>query len=92
MCDVHPTAKSTLSTSPQAFRAMLLLYLFALLLGADSSSGKRCKKHRRCKGSDTGRKSSGLKKGLWVYLDPTPNISALVPPSPSRSLSPWTYV
>ncbi|KAI7799405.1 interleukin 17a/f3 precursor [Triplophysa rosa] len=77
---------------PLAFRAMLLLYLFALLLGVDGSSGKRCKKHRRCKGSDTGRKSRGSKKGLWVSLDSTLNISTLIPPSPSRSLSPWTYV
>ncbi|XP_052391573.1 interleukin 17a/f3 [Carassius gibelio] len=57
------------------FRAVLLLYLLVHLL--NGASQKRSK-----------RKSIKEKR---VILDPSLNISVNVHPSPSRSLSPWTY-
>uniref|UniRef100_A0A9J7XRM3 Interleukin 17a/f3 n=2 Tax=Cyprinus carpio TaxID=7962 RepID=A0A9J7XRM3_CYPCA len=66
----------SLSPSPQVFRAVLLLYLLGHLLNGASSQKK------------SKRKS---KKGKRVILDPSLNLSMNAPPSPSRSLSPWTY-
>ncbi|XP_026146716.1 interleukin 17a/f3 [Carassius auratus] len=63
------------------FRSVLLLYLLALLLNGASSEKK----------SKRNRKSLYQKKGRWVTLDPSLNLSMIVPPSPNRSLSPWTY-
>ncbi|XP_042602815.1 interleukin-17F-like [Cyprinus carpio] len=63
------------------FRAVLLLYLLALLLNSAFSEKKSKRK----------RKSLSQKKRKWVILDPSLNLSVNVPPSPSRSLSPWTY-
>uniref|UniRef100_A0A672R0Y9 Interleukin-17F-like n=1 Tax=Sinocyclocheilus grahami TaxID=75366 RepID=A0A672R0Y9_SINGR len=69
------------SPSPQVFRAVLLLYLLALLLNGASSEKKSKRK----------RKPKCQKKGKWVTLDPSLNLSMNAPLSPSRSLSPWTY-
>ncbi|KAF4099672.1 interleukin 17a/f3 [Onychostoma macrolepis] len=63
------------------FRGVLLLYLLALLLNGASSEKKGKRKS----------KSKCPKKGKCVILDPSLNLPMTVPPSPSRSLSPWTY-
>ncbi|XP_073673276.1 interleukin 17a/f3 [Garra rufa] len=63
------------------FRAVLLLYLLTLTLNGASSEKKSKRK----------RKSKCEKKGKWVRFDSSVNLSMNVPPSPSRSLSPWTY-
>ncbi|XP_051952428.1 interleukin-17F-like isoform X2 [Xyrauchen texanus] len=69
------------------FRAVLLLYLLAFLHDVDGSSGRRFKKGKG-KSNDLGRR---LKKEHRIILDPTLNMSSFASPSPSRSLSPWTY-
>uniref|UniRef100_A0A671PSY1 Interleukin-17F-like n=2 Tax=Sinocyclocheilus anshuiensis TaxID=1608454 RepID=A0A671PSY1_9TELE len=70
------TLQYSLSPSPPVFRAVLLLYVLALLLNGASSQKK------------SKRKS---KKGKRVILDASLNLTMNVPLSPSRSLSPWTY-
>ncbi|XP_065112128.2 interleukin 17a/f3 [Paramisgurnus dabryanus] len=83
---------SSLSTSPQAFKAALLLYLLVLLLDVNGCSGKRCKKKERSRSLSIGRKSICFKKELSVCMDPTLNMTTFASPSPGRSLSPWTYI
>uniref|UniRef100_A0A8C1T5S0 Uncharacterized protein n=1 Tax=Cyprinus carpio TaxID=7962 RepID=A0A8C1T5S0_CYPCA len=57
------------SPSPQVFRAVLLLYLLALLLNSAFSEKKSKRK----------RKSLSQKKRKWVILDPSLNLSVNVP-------------
>ncbi|KAG1963687.1 interleukin 17a/f3 [Pimephales promelas] len=68
------------------FRAVLLLFLLALILGVECDSSE--KKSKRKGKSKRERK----KKGLWVVQDSSPyNSSMSASLSPNRSLSPWTY-
>ncbi|XP_077076911.1 interleukin 17a/f3 [Siphateles boraxobius] len=67
------------------YRAVLLLFLLALILGVECDSPEKGK--QKSKHLVAGRK----KKGAWVVLDSSPYTSMSASPSPSRSLSPWTY-
>ncbi|XP_056125461.1 interleukin 17a/f3 [Rhinichthys klamathensis goyatoka] len=70
------------------FRAVLLLFLLALILGVEcDSSEKKSKRNGKSKRLGAGR----IKKGLWVVQDSSPYSSMSASLSPSRSLSPWTY-
>ncbi|XDV41558.1 hypothetical protein PO909_010412, partial [Leuciscus waleckii] len=57
------------------FRAVLLLFLLALILGVECDSSEKKRK----------------KKEPWVVQDSSLYTSVSASLSPSRSLSPWTY-
>lgn len=76
-----------LSLSPQVFRAVLLLFLLALILGVECNSSQK-KSKRKGKSKRLGIR--GKKDKPWFIMDSTLNISMTASPSPSRSLSPWT--
>ncbi|KAK9956660.1 hypothetical protein ABG768_014379 [Culter alburnus] len=70
------------------FRAVLLLFLLALILGVECNSSQ--KKPKR-KGKSKHLDARGKKDKLWFIMDSTLNMSMTASPSPSRSMSPWTY-